>query len=374
MRPPIVIIRHTPIDVDLKMYETFAQLWQSPVTVLAETSFSPERIKCGYRESSPYFRTIILDKELVSLSSYIINHTDSIYIIYGLGQARNLLTILKQYNIIFGIVAERDLSLLSPTFTNRLRKIFHFIRKFRNKQVVSRIKFFLAMGQQGIDCYYKNYNVDKNILFNFMYCEGSDFLGINTSTELHPVKMIYIGRFDYIIKGLNTLLEAITRVKGNYSLDLVGGYGKNRKEVLENISHLPYVNYIGIWNNTEIVEKLNKYDVIIVPSNLDGWNLHCNMAIKAGIAAITTDGAVSDELISACGNGLVIPAGDIPAMTKALQKIIDKPQLLNIWKNKITKYVDSISNLSVAQYMVDVIEYTVLKTNPNRPKCPWVKE
>lgn len=101
---------------------------------------------------------------------------------------------------------------------------------------------------------------------------------------------------------------------------------------------MPNVKFLGAWPNQEIAKRLTAYDLIIVPSNLDGWNLHCNIAIKAGIGVISTDQAVSDELVTACKNGLVVPAGNRMEMKKAIQTVLDHPEILNRWKANTVPY------------------------------------
>ena len=372
MRPEIVILRHTPIDVDFEMYGRFAQLWESKVTVFADTSFSEERIRCGYRESSPYFETIFVDKNGINIEKYICEHKDAIFIIYGIDRAESLWDILNKNAICFGIISERDNSLVSKDLKTTVRRELAFLRRMRHRNVAQSAKFFWAMGQMGVDCFKKQYGIREQILYDFMYCDGNPYQGVRKYESGNPVRMVYIGRFDYLIKGVDILLDAIKNVTGKYELDLVGGYGNNREDVLERIKEMPNVKFLGAWPNQEIAKRLTAYDLIIVPSNLDGWNLHCNIAIKAGIGVISTDQAVSDELVTACKNGLVVPAGNRMEMKKAIQTVLDHPEILNRWKANTVPYEKRISDETVAQYLVDALDYSVLGIGKQKPKCPWV--
>lgn len=372
---PIVIIRDMPIDVDLRMYESFAKLWQSPVTVLSETTLPAERIKCGYKDLSPYFKTIILDKENISLDSYIQKHSDSIYLMNGIYMAKKYRHLLKKYNITFGIVSERFYPVQSPTLFKILkRKIGIFYRKLNWRYELENLKFFLPMGLRGVECFNRDYGIPKEKLFNFIYCEGSDYQGVGDLIENRPVKMVYVGRFDYRYKGVDVLLDAVSNLKGKYTLNLVGGYGNDKEDILNRISKMPAVNYIGSWNNDEVAQKLHNYDVIVIPTIMDGYNLHCCLAITAGIAAIGTDTVGSDEVTVACGNGEIIPSGNVAKLTQSLQKIIDKPEIINSWKQKTAAYFDKISAPTVGKYLVEVLEYSILKIRKDKPKCPWLNE
>lgn len=105
----------------------------------------------------------------------------------------------------------------------------------RHRNVAQSAKFFWAMGQMGVDCFKKQYGIREQILYDFMYCDGNPYQGVRKYESGNPVRMVYIGRFDYLIKGLDILLDAIKNVTGKYELDLVGGYGNNREDVLERI-------------------------------------------------------------------------------------------------------------------------------------------
>lgn len=371
MRPEIVILRHTPIDVDFEMYGKFAQLWRSRVTICADTSFSEERIRCGYRENSPYFETILADKKGINIEKFICDHKNAIFIIYGIDRAESLWDVLKQNAICFGIISERDKSLVSNDLKTTVRRELAFLRRIKHRNIAQSAKFFWAMGQKGVDCFKKQYGIREQILYNFMYCDGNSYQGVQEYKSGSPVRMVYVGRFDYKMKGLDVLLDAIQNVKGNYEFDLVGGYGNNREDVFERIKELPAVKFLGTWPNQEIAKRLNLYDLIVVPSNLDGWNLHCNIAIKAGIGVISTDQAVSDELVAACKNGLVVPAGNRMEMQKAIQTVLDCPEILNRWKAETVTYEKKISDETVAQYLVDALDYSVLGTGNQKPRCPW---
>src|SRR5699024_1717724 len=108
--------------------------------------------------------------------------------------------------------------------------------------------------------------------------------------------------------------EAIKHLKhSNYSLEMVGGYGDLKEKTMAWIEQESKVSFGGTWPIEEACDRLSKYDVCIVPSKYEGWNVTLNEALMAGIGCIATEGAVSDEMVTVSGAGMVVRAKDAKA-------------------------------------------------------------
>lgn len=371
MRPEIYFLRHTPIDVDIEMYKELTRIWGNNIIVISDTSFPINRKQCGY-EVPTDIKTIILDQSGNPdyLDTLFSNKSDAIFLFNGLGRAKQYKDQIDRYKLTYGIVAERDNLIGARLYKKIIKNVFPFVQKIRYKQIISNCSFFLAMGRAGIQCYTK-YGVPKDKLFNFMYCDSNPHYTPKKLIARDTIRFLYVGRFDFPLKGLDVLLDSIEKVKGNYTLDLVGGYGNNFDAVIKRLNEMDKVRFIGTWDSYEVSERMNEYDVVIVPSKMDGWNLHCNLSIKAGIVAIATDQSGSNELIEYCGNGLVVKANSVYHMQQAIEKLIENPQLIDEMKMKTTEFVELISNEKVAQYVNDILVYSITKESFKRPKCPW---
>ncbi len=370
----LLILRHTPLDVDEKMFECFAKdYWDGDVVVYAETSFDECRSDCGYSGTTRYIKTIIMDKEKIQFDDSFFSENKDAYILFnGLEMTRNCLQYIKKYKIQFGIVSERNNSLYNALNRSRIKDILKSpFRIIKNSYLINKVSCFLARGKVGVDCFRKYYGFKKNKLFNLMYSDGATSLFPKEYTVGKPIRFVYVGRFDYKNKGVDIMLDAFTGIGGDWSLDLIGNYGADAEDIKNRVKNMDGVECIGVCDRNKICEKLNEYDVIIVPSKLDGWNLHCNLSINAGIGAIVTDQTVSHELVEKCGNGIVIAANDSGLMREAIQAVIDEPEKINYWKEKTKAFSDNISCDTVAKYLADVLKYTSSNDVKERPVCPW---
>lgn len=376
MNRKILIFRNTPIDVDIKMYEYFAEyLWQGNVVVYAETSFKSCRKICGFQENAAGIQTIIIDKTDIAFDdAFFLLNKNEIFIFYGIPMAKKYLPFIKKYYIAYAIISERDTSFYdNNTFKIIIKKAFPFIQYIRNSYLFHYLKCYIAMGRAGVKCYNRYYCIPSKILYDFMYNDGNVPLAPKLIHENDKVKFVYVGRFDYKFKGVDTLLAAFKNVYGKFSLDLIGGYGIDADDAKEKVKKINNAKYLEACDKDKLCEVLNEYDVIIVPSRLDGWNLHCNLAINAGLGIISTDQAGSEELVEQCGNGVVIPAGDVQALRAAVQRVIDNPLIVNEWKEKTMGYAKKISYQTAAKYLFDILKYSFDNSEKTKkPVCPWM--
>jgi glycosyltransferase involved in cell wall biosynthesis len=230
------------------------------------------------------------------------------------------------------------------------------------------------MGKLGLEIC-AHYGWKRDIMFPFMY-NPVIFIkkdaAIRETVQDGKIRFLYVGRFYFKTKGIDILMKATEMLKGNWQLDLVGGYGKDKEKVINWVKKQRNVDFIGSWQSQDVCTNMMGYDVIVVPSRCDGWNLLANEAIYAGIGTIITDKATSDELISTSGAGMVVPADNPKAMAKAMQQVIDNPDLAKQWKENTENYRDRTLPKTVGEYFMDVLDYTFYNYGQNRPRCPWL--
>ena len=206
------------------------------------------------------------------------------------------------------------------------------------------------------------------------YKNGEDVININNQNSRNEIKFLYIGRFNFYTRGLDTLMKAVDGLPlgTNWKLTLVGGYGENAEQVIEWAQKRERVEYLGSWDPDTVHQRMIDYDIYICPSNIDGWNTQINEALLANMGIITTDAAGSDELVSASGAGIVVHKGDSEAIRKAMEFCISNPKVVNEWKRRANQYKELIHPNYISKYMIGCIEYALGK-EIHKPICPWLK-
>lgn len=239
--------------------------------------------------------------------------------------------------------------------------------KLRNK-----IDALLPLGMKGVESYCSNGWKKRNV-YPFLYLPtmNESIAPSECPADANMVRFVYLGRFSSGWKGTDILIEACKKLQGkNYKLTLVGGYGDYKDQTLEYIDQNPNLEFGGTWPIDEACDRLSKYDVCIVPSRFEGWNVTVNEALMAGIGCIVTDETVSDELVTSSGAGLVVKAGDPQALADSMDEVLRNPQMINVWKKAAFGFRPYMTAQVCAQYFISVLDY-LFNNRSNRPIPPW---
>ncbi len=290
---------------------------------------------------------------------------------------------LKLYNKLCGknaiVITEK------PSFlpTKHLFALIRILKQIKSmmfysnayRHVRDSIKVVLVTGMKGKK-QLLSYGIPEEKLYNFMYTHiDENVLPSKKGINVDGIKFVYIGRFNYLNRGMDSLIYAFDRLENeNCTLDLVGGYGENAKEIIEWASQKRNVSYIGSWKSDEVINKLREYDVCISPTRVDGWRIQVNQAIMAGIGTITTEESISDELVKESNSGVVVKAFRKNELYKAISDVLLNPSIIYSWKENAMNYRKRITNDVVADYFVRIVEYSFAssKCEKEKPQCPWM--
>ena len=86
------------------------------------------------------------------------------------------------------------------------------------------------------------------------------------------------------------------------------------------------IRFLGFKNQTELPAYFSLCDVFVLPSIHEPWGLVVNEVMNAGRAVIVSDDVgCQPDLVKDGVNGKVYPAGNIAALTQALQHVLQTP-------------------------------------------------
>lgn len=386
--------RDVPLDVNLGAFDSFSKLYTGVITVVLRNKVMDERGAVGFdgyeNENVKCVSLDANDEAAYAKAVEIINaNMDAIHIFSGIkgfnGKVLNCL-IKKSKDMnkkpMIGFIGERPLyGVVRSGDCFVVSKIKLFLKnicsrlnyKYLSFKYGRYISVMFVMGQIG-EFKYKEYGFKPDIVFPYMYCPNLS-LSCERNYGVHsPIRLLYIGRFNFSTKGLDVLIHAINRIplqeNKKYVLDLVGGYGDKVEDVEKWVQSRQNVNFVGTWKVNDVCNKMTDYDVCVVPSRFDGWNLTPNEAIYSGVATIISSEAGSDELISESEAGIVFSVDKKNELSEILKYIIDKPHIVEQWKKNTDDYRKKISPDVIGKYFYDVLEY-VFNGVGDRPTCPW---
>lgn len=380
-RPNLIFWFDAPPRAGAGVFCYIAQHWGPDVHYICVRRMTPERRSTGWKDCDhgKALITILLEKAdpITFLKNFIQEHHDSIHIINGFRSLTSFYT--KQYlftlpNIKIAAWSERP-NVSGNTVQKSTKQLAaHILYRYYALRYSHKIRVYLPLGMLGIKDFI-HYGWKSQLLFPFMYVPivpSTLPILVNKGT-IHRIRFLYVGRFSKNTKGVDILINAVDKLKGNnWQLDLVGGYGDLKDYTISWAKRHPNVSFIGTWPSNEICERMCKYHVVVVPSRFDGWNVVVNEAIHSGVGVIATTQSVSSEIIQASGAGIVIPSGNSTALQTAIQSVIDDPGLSKIWMQKAVQYSSRITSQSVGNYFIDILEYLFIDPNKPKPLCPWL--
>lgn len=136
-----------------------------------------------------------------------------------------------------------------------------------------------------------------------------------------PLKVIWAGSFS-IGKGAHFFLNAWNQLNAGVAAkaDIFGAV-RLPDRIWQPVPH--GMTFHGSVVRKTLFAAFQAADVLIFPSLSDGFGMVVTEAFSHGLPVITTDRAGASDLVREGENGLVIPAGDEAAITRALQWCLD---------------------------------------------------
>lgn len=105
-------------------------------------------------------------------------------------------------------------------------------------------------------------------------------------------------------KGIIELLEASNQLDKSYVIDLYGSLFKNVENIDFDIYH---VNYKGSLKPEEVILKMSKYDVLVLPSYREGYPGVIIEALSLGLPVIATNLKGVKEIVNEKSSVLIDP-------------------------------------------------------------------
>lgn len=145
-----------------------------------------------------------------------------------------------------------------------------------------------------------------------------------------PFTIGYVGRL-VPEKGIDTLLEAIALLDGDWRLHIVGG-GPQRQTLVERVAHLGIGErtlFIPQMPSTDIAHAYHQLDVLVLPSRTrPNWKEQFGRvlieAMACGITVIGSDSGAIPDIIGKAG--YIFPEGDVVALSNILRLLQNAPQ------------------------------------------------
>lgn len=138
-------------------------------------------------------------------------------------------------------------------------------------------------------------------------------------------RAVFLGRLDPIKRVLD-LVEAVARLGGRVRLDIYGD-GEQWDTLRRQIGKLGLNETAGLHGATPREQALAGADILVLPSEAEGFPLVLLEAMAANIAIVATDAPGIRDVIEHERTGLLVPVGEPAALAQAIARLVDDSAL-----------------------------------------------
>ncbi len=152
--------------------------------------------------------------------------------------------------------------------------------------------------------------------------------------NFRPVAEPAEGEFDVLFagspglrKGIPYLLEAFANLKHpRKRLSIAGYVQEDLKRVLPRLPK-EHVNFLGPTSKAELVERMSRSHVLVLPSIEDGFGLVMAEAMACGCPVISSTNTGGSDLYTNGVEGFIVSIRDAKSIQDRMQWMVDNPEL-----------------------------------------------
>jgi len=149
-------------------------------------------------------------------------------------------------------------------------------------------------------------------------------------------KLIYLGQLR-ASKGLDEILEASKMLDESYSIDFYGTvFDKKYNEAL--LSQYPIIRYKGQLHSEQVYETLAQYDILLLPSYMEGYPGVLIEAFGVGLPVVATNLPSIQEMVDE-HNGVLIDPKNATQLAKAIETF-NQDNYQNFSKHALKRFDD----------------------------------
>ena len=133
--------------------------------------------------------------------------------------------------------------------------------------------------------------------------------------------ILFVGQVG-LRKGIPELLSAFSDLKAGANLTLVGPLERGLPEPIQRD-----VKVMGPIPMPALPNYYREADIFCLPSWEEGFPLVLLQAMACGLPVVATEETGAGDIITSGVDGELVPAGDVPALREALDRLVSNPEL-----------------------------------------------
>ena len=235
----------------------------------------------------------------------------------------------------------------------------NFVQKFLRKFVVSKADAFIASSTKSKEAQIFYGADEKKCHISYLAVDVEKY--IQEPQGKGTGKILCVGSL-IERKGVDLLLQALAKVKSDYSLYLAGD-GEEKaalKTLAEELKISDKVHFLGQLSRAELLKHYADSDLFVFPTREDCFALVILEAMCAGLPIVCSkyaDGAY--DLIEENVNGLIVDSYDAEKFAASIDAVLSDKELQNKMQMESGKVLDKFRFENIAKGYMAAIEECV---------------
>ena len=220
--------------------------------------------------------------------------------------------------------------------------------------------YYLSTGV-GADKYLVYYGAKKERIYHYSFSSlREEDIEVTAKIKEEKLKLrnllgiceekmvVFVGSFIHR-KGIDILLKACKDLEDT-AVVLVGGSDISAYTDIVSGKLKEHIYPVGFKNKEEIKKYYQAADLMVLPTREDIWGLVVNEAMAQGLPIVTTNRCLAGlSLVENDKNGYVVPVEDVNAVKDAIEKVIERDNVLKFGKKSLEK----IRNYTIERMAVE---------------------
>jgi glycosyltransferase involved in cell wall biosynthesis len=199
--------------------------------------------------------------------------------------------------------------------------------------------------------------------------DGARFEAVAGVWNGGAAEVLYVGQFEEV-KGVRYLVEAFDRMNDTEArLRLIGG-GSQESWVRDRAQRSGQLELAGFRSQDELPAEFARARCLVLPSvtteiDRETWGMVVNEAFHAGVPVVATDavGAAAGGLVRDQRNGFVVPERDPEALSRAIRRLIEDPELARRMGDAGHEDVAAFTHERMANAFLAAVDHGLARTN-----------
>ena len=172
------------------------------------------------------------------------------------------------------------------------------------------------------------------------------------SLKVDREKVVLAAARHYHVKGLDRLVHAFSKVNApDWQLHIAGSPGPETKNLEEQVVNLGLAGRVKFLGGVQDMAAIySSAGIYVLPSRSEGFPNALIEAMSLGCPSVAFDiNAGPSEIISNGVDGILVPDGDIDAMSGVIQRLVDNPLIRSSLSSEAIKIKDNLSLDSIGR-------------------------